>query len=92
MPVTTRTITVLVGNPYKPLFATVTGCGEIPDIVNNHVDHILYQPIVSCSDQLLYPRNTFSPVFGYSIKPSKFNTTWANFSDLSRGNEVRCAI
>ena len=30
MPVTTRTITFLVGNPYKPLFTTVTGRGPHP--------------------------------------------------------------
>ena len=28
--VTTREIPCLVGNPYKPLFATVTGCGVVP--------------------------------------------------------------
>ena len=30
MPVTTRIITFLVGNPYKPSFATVTGRGDNP--------------------------------------------------------------
>ena len=30
MPVTTRIITFLVGDPYKPSFATVTGRGDNP--------------------------------------------------------------
>ena len=30
MPVTTRIITFLVGNPYKPSFATITGKGDNP--------------------------------------------------------------
>ena len=30
IPVTTRTITFLVGDPYKPSFATVTGRGDNP--------------------------------------------------------------
>ena len=30
MPVTTRIITFLVGNRYKPSFVTVTGWGEYP--------------------------------------------------------------
>ena len=34
MPVTTRMITFLVGDPYKPSFATVTGRGEQPKVYN----------------------------------------------------------
>ena len=33
--VTTRIITFLVGNPYKPLFATVTGKGPHPTYIPN---------------------------------------------------------
>ena len=33
--VTTRIITFLVGNPYKPLFATVTGKGPHPKYMNH---------------------------------------------------------
>ena len=33
VPVTTRIITFLVGNPYKPSFATVTGWGVDPSYI-----------------------------------------------------------
>ena len=35
--VTTRIITFLVGNPYKPSFATVTGWGVDPNYCHHHV-------------------------------------------------------
>ncbi len=35
MPVTTRIITFVVGNPYKPSFATVTGRGDNPRYTMN---------------------------------------------------------
>ena len=34
MPVTTRIITFLVGDPYKPSFATVTGRGDNPNSIS----------------------------------------------------------
>ena len=35
--ITARTVTFLVGNPYKPWFATITGKGENPRYVFKHV-------------------------------------------------------
>ena len=37
--VTTRTIPFLVGNPYKPLFATVTGKGPHPGYMRSLICH-----------------------------------------------------
>ena len=42
--VTTRIITFLVGNPYKPSFATVTGWGVDPTPINLSVFEILVFP------------------------------------------------
>ena len=39
---TTRTITSLVGNPYKPLFATVTGKGPHPKYILHHLGNTKY--------------------------------------------------
>ena len=46
--VTTRTITFLEGNPYKPLFVTVTGKGPHP-IPMNEIPWILLHVCDSCS-------------------------------------------
>ena len=39
--VTTRIITFLVGNPYKPSFATVTGRGVVPMYTNGALNYEL---------------------------------------------------
>ena len=39
MPVTTRIITFLVGNPYKPSFVTVTGWGVDPTYRKDNDNH-----------------------------------------------------
>ena len=51
--VTTRIVTCLVGNPYKPSFATVTGWGEYP----KYAIHRSYgiEPLSTESDRIFFP-------------------------------------
>ena len=44
IPVTTRIIPFLVGNPYKPSFVTITGWGGRPKIYLNSICVVLLYP------------------------------------------------
>ena len=68
--VTTRIITFLVGNPYKPLFATVTGKGATPNVYmfmclyslqNLHMFFLVPNLCISSVQSFYFKRCNFEP-------------------------------
>ena len=74
---TTRIITFLVGNPYKPSFVTVTGRGEYPT-------YIYLEPLFD--DSIFEGKKTLQMIGTFPIKPRVI--IWvpviSNYSDLTR--------
>ncbi len=62
MPVTTRTITFLVGDPYKPSFATVTGRGDNP-IYTNTLKSLLRCWMIECWRYFMILLDVFPSTF-----------------------------
>ncbi len=50
--VTTRIITFLVGNPYKPSFATVTGRGDNPNYIFDKLMACIFEALIKSASFL----------------------------------------
>ena len=85
--VSTRIITFLVGDPYKPSFVTVTGRGEYPKYIS--VPWMVWKMVgfLLDDDKLLLLKTWWN-----SFPPSYENMVWPLGAQQKRGGRVRWSL